>query len=186
VAASGGGSSGGSGGGSGGGSAAGPADNYSPSPNQDAPIGYVTGPYGYTLMVSLQPGKGYNPSLRYNAGSPSYYSSTAAINAAYGLPTAFRSAATDPAPSAARLELIVPANADVWVNNTLLTDTGTVRRLCSPPLTPGMNYAYEVHIRWRDAKGQTIVKDRVLPVQAGDRLEIDFTHRPPSRESEGE
>jgi uncharacterized protein (TIGR03000 family) len=75
--------------------------------------------------------------------------------------------------SAARLDLIVPSDAEVWIEGVQTKQTGGFRRFVSPPLEPGTRYAYDVHARWsRD--GQVMDQVHQVTVRAGDLVRIDF------------
>jgi uncharacterized protein (TIGR03000 family) len=82
-----------------------------------------------------------------------------------------------PAPAkeaAVRVEVRVPADAEVWFDGKKTSQTGTVRHFQSPPLKAGERYGYEVRASWKRV-GQETEKIRHLSVRAGDRVTVDFS-----------
>jgi uncharacterized protein (TIGR03000 family) len=79
-------------------------------------------------------------------------------------------AATD---TAARLDVVVPGAAEVWLEGVQMKQKGSVRKLISPPLSPGRKYAYEVRARWKQ-DGHQIDQVHQVTVRAGDRVTVDF------------
>lgn len=74
----------------------------------------------------------------------------------------------------ATIELTVPADAQVWFNGQVTTQTGTTRRFVTPPLNPEGDYSYEVKVSWmRD--GQPVDETRQLSVTAGAFRQVNFT-----------
>src|SRR5262249_23760235 len=74
---------------------------------------------------------------------------------------------------AARLDLIVPGAAAVWIEGVATKQTGGVRKFVSPPLEPGSRYAYQVRARWsRD--GRPLDQVHQITVRAGDLVRVDF------------
>jgi len=86
---------------------------------------------------------------------------------------------TPPAPSAdqdtgaARIEMHVPAGAQVWIEGKKMTSTGDVRRFVSPRLTPGQAYTYDIRVSWNE-NGREVRKDRQVTLRAGDQQKIEF------------
>jgi uncharacterized protein (TIGR03000 family) len=76
-------------------------------------------------------------------------------------------------PLAARLEVHLPDGAEVWIDDMQSKQTGPVREFVSPPLTPGMGYAYRVRARWTQDGRPTEQVQEVL-VTSGGRLRVDF------------
>jgi uncharacterized protein (TIGR03000 family) len=77
----------------------------------------------------------------------------------------------------AHLTLKLPADAQVWVQNTLMTSTGPVRQFNSPPLTAGRPYTYEVRAAWNE-NGHEVTQTQQVGVTAGAYVEVDFPVRP--------
>lgn len=72
-----------------------------------------------------------------------------------------------------RLDVWVPADAEVWVGDQKLAGLGIMRRFVSGSLTPGI-YTYEVTMRrWKDE--QPVTETRKVIVQSGDWRSVDFT-----------
>jgi uncharacterized protein (TIGR03000 family) len=78
------------------------------------------------------------------------------------------------ADNAAHLILVVPADAELWFNGVSMRTTGRLREFASPPLTPGLDYSYEVRVRWFEA-GRAIDRTRKVIVRANLRLKVDMT-----------
>lgn len=76
--------------------------------------------------------------------------------------------------NAAHLQLLVPEDAEVLVDGSKTTATGTIRDFVSPPLTPGKNLSYTIVVRYTEA-GKTIEESHVVRVRANDRLRLDCT-----------
>jgi uncharacterized protein (TIGR03000 family) len=84
----------------------------------------------------------------------------------------------------ARIRLQVPApDAEVWVDDEKMTQTGEVRDYYSPPLEPGKGYHYQFRVRWKEG-GKPVEKERTIHVQANSRQEVDFQAKgtPPKSE----
>ncbi len=84
------------------------------------------------------------------------------------------------ADNTARLRILVPANAKVWVGGQETGQSGQEREFGSPPLTPGKSYTYEVKARWMQAgepKEQTrkvkVIANRTTTVDFGPLAEVD-------------
>ena len=75
----------------------------------------------------------------------------------------------------AAITVAVPPGAQVWFDGVLTTDTAAVRQFTSPPLTPGVDYAYDVRAQWTDPGGVTVDQTRHLLIHAGDQVTVDFT-----------
>jgi uncharacterized protein (TIGR03000 family) len=86
-----------------------------------------------------------------------------------------------PTPNSARLQLVVPENAEVLVEGSKTATTGTVREFVSPTLTPGKKMLYAITVRYTDADGKAVEETRTVRVHANDQLRIDCT-KPASAE----
>jgi uncharacterized protein (TIGR03000 family) len=80
---------------------------------------------------------------------------------------------------AARLLLLVPANAQVWFDDDLRTQGGTEREYVSPQLTPNKVYVYSVRVRYVKDDGTVFDDTRPIRVRANDRWVVDFTRPAP-------
>jgi uncharacterized protein (TIGR03000 family) len=76
-------------------------------------------------------------------------------------------------PLAASLNVHLPAGAEIWFNNTRMSQTGSLRHFVSPPLTADEDYYYTVRVRWHEGD-RTVTRIREVPVHAGDRLNLVF------------
>jgi uncharacterized protein (TIGR03000 family) len=77
----------------------------------------------------------------------------------------------------------VPAEAQLWFNNTLTTTRGTVRQFDSPPLASG-NYVYNVKARWTE-NGHEVTQTQRVEVTGGAQVDVSFpvlpaTEKPPT------
>lgn len=73
----------------------------------------------------------------------------------------------------ATIEVELPANAKVYVNNVLTTSTGSSRSYVSNNLTPGKTYAYKLRVEFEQA-GRTVVKHQTVKLQAGNKIVMQF------------
>jgi uncharacterized protein (TIGR03000 family) len=74
----------------------------------------------------------------------------------------------------ARIQLRVPANAQVWFDGDKTSQTGNLRPFITPDLKPGVDYAYEIRVRWME-EGQTREQKRKVTFRSGDRLTLNLT-----------
>jgi uncharacterized protein (TIGR03000 family) len=79
-----------------------------------------------------------------------------------------------PQPATATIELYVPENAEVWFQGRKTNLTGTLRRFITELLPPGVDYAYELRVRWTDANGQVQDQTRQVIAQAGRQLILNL------------
>jgi uncharacterized protein (TIGR03000 family) len=80
--------------------------------------------------------------------------------------------------AAAELTVVVPADAEVFVDGELTRQKGTERRFTTPPLVGGKRYTYDVRARWKEG-GKPVEQTRKVPVRAGARVRVDFLSPPP-------
>jgi len=78
-----------------------------------------------------------------------------------------------PADSSATLTINVPADAELWFDETKTTSTGPVRLFNTPPLTPGRNYSYEIRAHWTEG-GHDVTQTQTVGVTAGANLSVNF------------
>jgi uncharacterized protein (TIGR03000 family) len=132
-------------------------------------------------------GSGYYPS--YPAGgyayTPGYYPTPGSYYSSYFLPANSVLQSTSPLvrqeptqDGRVHLLLHVPAGAKVWFDGEPTRQTGSNREFVSPPLRPGKQYSYEVHVRWT-AGDRTVDRRRTVPVHANLWREIDLTQATP-------
>jgi uncharacterized protein (TIGR03000 family) len=82
--------------------------------------------------------------------------------------------ASAPAPAIkerARLQVHVPANAEVWFEGYKSRQTASVRTFTTPPLSPQGTFRYTVRLRWQE-NGQTREKTGEIEVRAGQQRVI--------------
>jgi uncharacterized protein (TIGR03000 family) len=79
-----------------------------------------------------------------------------------------------PAVMTATIDLYVPANAEVWFEGRKTNQTGTLRKFITPPLTAGVNSAYELKVRWTDAEGEVRETTRKVDVQPGGQVVLNL------------
>jgi uncharacterized protein (TIGR03000 family) len=85
-----------------------------------------------------------------------------------------------PAPDGAgHLQLHVPENAEVFIDGTKISQTGTTREIVTPTLKPGTRYTYRISVRYADASGKVADDTREIRFQADDWFAIDFTRPAP-------
>jgi uncharacterized protein (TIGR03000 family) len=77
----------------------------------------------------------------------------------------------------AHVTVTVPADAEIWFQGAKMTSTGSVRQYQSPPLTPGIRYAYEVRARWNENRREVTQTQRI-EVTAGTRVNVQFPVQP--------
>jgi uncharacterized protein (TIGR03000 family) len=76
--------------------------------------------------------------------------------------------------AAAKIELTVPVNAEVWVDGNLTGQTGNVRSFVTPPLQPGKTFSYDLRVRWTAAGGIVVDVTRPIQVRAGRQTMVGF------------
>ncbi len=82
-------------------------------------------------------------------------------------------AARAPTRDVAVITAHVPKDAELRFDGFKATGTGTERQFKSPPLQPGLHYAYTVEARWTEG-GRQVTQSRRLPVFAGAHVEVTF------------
>ena len=134
---------------------------------------YPYNSYGYTDYPYNSYGNSDYPSYGYSDSyyDPNYYPPLppAGIASEYG--TDAPPAATD---STAHLTVRVPPDAQLWFQDTLTKQRGSVREFQSPQLPVGGEYTYDIHARWRQGDHE-VDQTRHVTVHAGSNLSVDFT-----------
>jgi uncharacterized protein (TIGR03000 family) len=137
---------------------------------------YSTGYYGggdYRTLYSFYPDRPVQwPGAHgYPNGPPSrrfryYYSSEPVVTLA-------------PAAGTVTIDVLVPENAELWIEGKKMSQTEAQRKFISPPLETGKQFNYELRIRYKeDDREQT--KSRSLDVFAGEHYTVDFVNKPKS------
>jgi uncharacterized protein (TIGR03000 family) len=139
------------------------------------PSYYSAYPYAWSAPV-------YDPGYYSDYGSltPSYFDGDAvdippaAPYQAYYPPMTGSADTTPVLPdNTARVTVSVPPGADVWIDGSRTTSTGSVREFQTPPLTPGGQYTYEVRARWYE-NGQEVTQTQQVPITAGAHVQVTF------------
>lgn len=83
-----------------------------------------------------------------------------------------------------RVDVNLPADADLWFNGTRTGQRGTYRTFVSPPMAPGRVYTYEIRARWEEG-GRPMSWRREYEVSPGDRLVVDVGSEGPEPATTG-
>lgn len=73
----------------------------------------------------------------------------------------------------AKVSVLVPGNAELFVNGQPTTMTGGNRLFMSSSLTPGLEYTYVLRARWTSG-GRAFDQEKRLTVQGGELRIVDF------------
>jgi uncharacterized protein (TIGR03000 family) len=73
----------------------------------------------------------------------------------------------------ALVDVMVPADAQVWFDGESTSQRGTDRLFRSPPLESGQNYSYEVKASWTES-GKQVEQTRKVRVRPGERVQVNF------------
>jgi uncharacterized protein (TIGR03000 family) len=84
-----------------------------------------------------------------------------------------RAQAADKKPVNLRV-LLPDAKATLTIDGNKTNATGATRQFVSPPLDPGVNYAYKLVVVWQPNNYTTITRTREVPVRAGQDIEVDL------------
>jgi uncharacterized protein (TIGR03000 family) len=77
--------------------------------------------------------------------------------------------------SRAAVVIQVPdAQAKIWVENSVTSQWGRIRRFISPPLAEGKGYKYEIRAQWFDADGRVKGYTQEVQVRAGEVVNVVF------------
>jgi uncharacterized protein (TIGR03000 family) len=79
----------------------------------------------------------------------------------------------------AHITIKVPEGAEIWFDDTKMTETGPVRQFYTPPLERGREYSYQVRLRWQQ-EGRPLTQTHEVVVTAGTHITVDFTKREPT------
>ncbi len=108
----------------------------------------------------------YSGGTTYSNNTPLYSSELTPSGTSYGY-----GATTQAMP--AQINVLVPANAKVWFDDSQTTQQGTNRVFASPALTPGSAYYYTVKAQWREGD-KDVTQSRRVDVRAGANVNVDF------------
>lgn len=81
--------------------------------------------------------------------------------------------AEPPAPPQASINVTVPADAVVFVNDRPTTSTGANRNYISRGLSYGRTYAYQIRVEF-ERNGEKVVENKVVRLQAGQSEQLNF------------
>jgi uncharacterized protein (TIGR03000 family) len=136
--------------------------------------------YGYNNWYPDYYGSGYTG--YYSGYGQTYdgYSYAPAYASDYG--TAGYSSAGNEDVNAAYISVQVPPNAQVMFEGEKTSQTGSVRRYISPPLTQGREYTYDIQARWNE-NGREVNLTRHVTVRPGQQVSVDFLTGGPNLEN---
>jgi uncharacterized protein (TIGR03000 family) len=77
------------------------------------------------------------------------------------------------------LEVNVPSDARLWIDNQETQMRGNQRMFASPTVTPGKTYSYNVKAQWKDPNGQDVTRTQTVNVQAGQITPVDLMRGQP-------
>jgi uncharacterized protein (TIGR03000 family) len=80
-------------------------------------------------------------------------------------------AETSSVKKSATLNLLVPIDAQVWIEGSPTSLAGWQRRFVSPPLEPGRNYTYDIQVSWVHG-GREVTRNRHITVHAGEVIDL--------------
>jgi uncharacterized protein (TIGR03000 family) len=80
----------------------------------------------------------------------------------------------------ARVKVLVPAEAQVWIDNQPTRAKGSERDFVSPRLEPTRNYTYDIRARWNEG-GHEVEQTRTAEVRAGGETTVDFRASAPNQ-----
>jgi uncharacterized protein (TIGR03000 family) len=72
-----------------------------------------------------------------------------------------------------RLNVSVPANAQLTLNGAKTMQSGAIRAFVSPPVAPGHDYYYDVTATWQEG-GREVKRTKRIDVHAGDVIHVSF------------
>jgi uncharacterized protein (TIGR03000 family) len=79
---------------------------------------------------------------------------------------------------AAKVNVVVPATAELFVDGIRTSTTGSDRTFITPLLELGLDYTYLVLVRWNE-NGMPVEQTRTVKVFSGAQVRVDFTRPQP-------
>jgi uncharacterized protein (TIGR03000 family) len=146
--------------------------------------------YGYGRYRPYYGGYGYYDYYPYSYNTYPYVESDEDVTPSdpHGYPTVTLPASSDQAGSSAatgsdqpdanaHVTVNVPADAQVWFDDTPTTSTGPTRHFDSPPLTAGGRYSYEIRASWKE-NGREVTRTQKVEVTPGAHASVSFLALP--------
>jgi uncharacterized protein (TIGR03000 family) len=87
---------------------------------------------------------------------------------------------TEPVGEPASITLKVPADAEVWFNDTKTKQTGKERHFVTPPLVPGYTYEYQIWASWMD-NGKLVTRTRDISLSPGQSIMVEIRGPAPEK-----
>ena len=82
----------------------------------------------------------------------------------------------------AYLDVQVPTDAEVWIDDAKTQQTGPARTYVTPSLPADKVFTYEIKAKWTE-DGKAVEQSQVVLVQAGKRVQIAFPATPPAADA---
>jgi uncharacterized protein (TIGR03000 family) len=82
----------------------------------------------------------------------------------------------EPDPTAATMDVRVPADAEIWFEGTKTGQRGLTRTFVSPPLAKGQAFTYDIRARWKEGDKE-VDQTRQINVRAGDHVQVYFAKK---------
>jgi uncharacterized protein (TIGR03000 family) len=76
--------------------------------------------------------------------------------------------------NAALMQVRLPENAELWIADQKMQQTGTLREFVTPELKDNQRGSYTLHAKWTNPDGQAMDQTRRVQVQPGAQVTVDF------------
>jgi uncharacterized protein (TIGR03000 family) len=140
--------------------------------------GRFPGSYGYygNPGYSSSPGNPYYSTPGYYGTPSGMVGMQAYPNAMSGMgPNAQSQSMYAPAANAAQITVMLPPDAQLWIDSQQSTQTGPMRQIVTPAtLESGKTYHYTLKAQWTE-NGQPVVREKPVDFQAGSQVTVDLT-----------
>ncbi len=107
----------------------------------------------------------------------SYGSSGSYASVSYGETTAVAATTGN-----ASIQVSLPEDAEVFVNDAPTTSTGAERSYVSRGLREGLTYSYAIHVEY-EKNGKPVSEDKLVQLSAGQSVSLSFGRGEPSKEA---
>jgi len=84
-----------------------------------------------------------------------------------------------PASAPATIDIMVPSEAEIYIQGRKMDLTGSVRHFVTPFLNPGAVYSYDITAKWTE-NGREMTKTQRVLVKPGEAESVSFTEGTPS------